>query len=654
MTESNPTTPSFELPAKMSQPGPSVALISVGTELTTGQILNKNSQWISQRLKEFGVETQWHLSVPDDREQMLRAFEFASTTCPWIFITGGLGPTSDDFTREVVAQWLQQPLQWHEPSWISTRDRLLSRGVPARDSHKSQCYYPEGATVLRNDAGTAHGFLCQKNQLKVFVLPGPPKEIESIWKNSIHAWLVENTKDLDPQLTWSWDCLNVPESEVADVVETALKECQFSKAYRVHRPFVEFKMSFPKSKTTEALQWKEVLDQKLARWIPTSPIYLDYNATTPLDPRCLETMTPYFQKQFGNSISTHHVGVQASKAVEHARKQVAQLLNVLPEEIFFTSGATESNNWILRSLSKMNAAFFSSPTEHKSVLETLKFLEKQGSPLHLWSVEKTGLVPLSEMERTLKSWAESDSSQSMIPAISLMWVNNELGSIHPMEDIAEKIKTWHPQAFLHTDATQAVGKLPVDLQKTPVDALSFSAHKLYGPQGVGVLFLRQKWHSSLTPLLLGGGHERGLRSGTVHLPGVVGAGMACEIAREQLLKDHFHFHQLQTSFEKQLQEAFPSIEINGGNRRSPYVCNVSFLGFHVPTQLDPLCTSFGSACSSQGVSTSHVLKAIGKNNHQASKTLRFSWGRGTTVEDLQKALNFLKLHLRVDKSFKPN
>ena len=180
--------------------------------------------------------------------------------------------------------------------------------------------------------------------------------------------------------------LNVPESEVADVVETALKECQFSKAYRVHRPFVEFKMSFPKSKITEALRWKEVLDQKLARWIPTSPIYLDYNATTPLDPRCLETMTPYFQKQFGNSISTHQVGVQASKAVEHARKQVAQLLNVLPEEIFFTSGATESNNWILRSLSKMNAAFFSSPTEHKSVLETLKFLEKLKVAKNIYAV----------------------------------------------------------------------------------------------------------------------------------------------------------------------------------------------------------------------------------------------------------------------------
>ncbi len=652
MTEINSTKPSFKLPTKPSQPGPSVALISVGTELTTGQILNKNSQWISQRLKELGVETQWHLSVPDDREQMLRAFEFASTTCPWIFITGGLGPTSDDFTREVVAQWLQQPLQWHEPSWISTRDRLLARGVPARDSHKSQCYYPEGATVLRNDAGTAHGFLCQKNHLKVFVLPGPPKEIESIWKNAIHAWLLENTKDLDPQLTWSWDCLNVPESEVADVVETALKDCQFSKAYRVHRPYVEFKMSFPKSKMTEALPWKEILDQKLARWIPTSPIYLDYNATTPLDPRCLESMTPYFQKQFGNSISPHQVGVQASKAVEHARAQVAKLLNVLPEEIFFTSGATESNNWILRSLALLKASFYSSPTEHKSVLETLKFLEKQGSPLQLWPVEKTGLVPFSEIEKSLQTWVQEQSSHATYPAISLMWVNNELGGIHPMEDVALKIKAWQPQAFLHTDATQAVGKLPLDLQKTQVDALSFSAHKLYGPQGVGVLFLRKKWHSTLTPLLLGGGHERGLRSGTVHLAGVVGTGVACEIAREQLLKDHFHFHQLQEGFEKELQEIFPTAEINGGNRRSPYVSNVSFIGYHVPTQLDPLCASFGSACSSQGISTSHVLKAIGKNNHQASKTLRFSWGRGTTVGDLQKALNFLKLHLRVDKSFK--
>lgn len=240
-----------------------VAIFGIGTELTDGQIVNKNASWISKKLKALGVTTQAHLVVPDERKLMREGLEFCAHKADLLFITGGLGPTSDDFTRDIVAEWAGRSLQFDETSWQHVQDRLTTRGYAVKDIQKQQCYFPEGAQVLKNSQGTANAFYLEAQGKKVFVLPGPPREIESVWEDFIASWLVQNTQGLDPFITRTWDTLGVGESDIAQIVEEVLKGVAVEKGYRVHLPYVEVKMSHFKSQETEMAAWVEKVTEAL-------------------------------------------------------------------------------------------------------------------------------------------------------------------------------------------------------------------------------------------------------------------------------------------------------------------------------------------------------------------------------------------------------
>jgi nicotinamide-nucleotide amidase len=237
-----------------------ISVLGVGTELTNGQILNRNAQWISQEMSALGVTTAMHLVVPDEKSLILQALDVCAKNSDILFVTGGLGPTSDDFTREVIAQWVGRDLIWHEASWKHIEDRLLPRGISVKEIQRQQCYYPTGSEVLMNRLGTANAFRLDHDGKTLFVLPGPPREIESLWQDHIAQFLSEKTKGVDRLITLSWDTIGLGESDVADRVEEALKGCHFEKGYRVHMPFVEVKLSFLKSEETQAQKWIQALD----------------------------------------------------------------------------------------------------------------------------------------------------------------------------------------------------------------------------------------------------------------------------------------------------------------------------------------------------------------------------------------------------------
>lgn len=240
------------------------SVLGIGTELTSGQIANRNGQWISQQLTQFGILTQCHLVVPDQRDLIREALKLMAKQSNLLFVTGGLGPTTDDFTRDVVAEWLELECDFHAESWERIQDIFKQRGLPLRDYQKQQCYYPKGATVLHNRMGTANGFFIQKNNLQVYVLPGPPREIAAIWEDHIHAQIEKQSLALDPWITTSWDTLGHGESEIAFRYEAALKGCTFEKGYRVHMPYVEVKLTYRKSQSAEANLWIEKVETALA------------------------------------------------------------------------------------------------------------------------------------------------------------------------------------------------------------------------------------------------------------------------------------------------------------------------------------------------------------------------------------------------------
>lgn len=241
------------------------SVLGIGTELTSGQIVNKNASWISTQLKNIGVNTTFHVVVPDEHNLITHALNVCAAHAEWIFVTGGLGPTTDDFTRDVVAQWAGQKTFFHEPSWQHVQDRLNSRGFIVRDFQKQQCYYPEGSKVLTNSHGTANGFQLHARNKDLFVLPGPPREIEIIWNNHIVSWLQEKTKDLDQTLVKSWDLIGLGESDVAHIAENILQNSPIEKGYRVHLPYVEFKLTFRKS---EKAQYSALLQKIDAAFAP--------------------------------------------------------------------------------------------------------------------------------------------------------------------------------------------------------------------------------------------------------------------------------------------------------------------------------------------------------------------------------------------------
>ncbi len=369
------------------------------------------------------------------------------------------------------------------------------------------------------------------------------------------------------------------------------------------------------------------------------PIYLDYNATTPVDPRVFEVMAPYFTQVFGNAASkTHAFGRAAEQAVIHARNQVAALLNVEQDqrlgarEIIWTSGATEANNLALKGVADQyrdkGKHLIIQVTEHKSVLDTCKRLAERGWDVTFLPVDRGGRVSVQQLEPTIRP-------DTVL--VSVMYANNETGAIQPMQEIGKLCKD--RGVIFHTDATQAVGKIPVDVEADGIDLLSLTAHKMYGPKGTGALYIRKKNpRVRLTPLFEGGGHERGFRSGTINVPGVVGLGMACEVAGQLMTTESARLAELRDLLESVLAQRIGPVAINGDREhRLPHVANVSFPdvdGSSLLNALDDVAVSSGSACTSASLEASHVLRAMGVSEELAHSTIRFSLGRFTTRDEI--------------------
>ena len=364
---------------------------------------------------------------------------------------------------------------------------------------------------------------------------------------------------------------------------------------------------------------------------------MDYHATTPVDPRVLEAMLPAFKEKFGNAASRNHpFGWEAEKLVEKARAQIAHLIHVDPQEIVFTSGTTESNNLALKGVSEMYREkgnhIISQVTEHKSVLDTLKHLEKQGVKVTYLRVDKSGLIHLEELRSAV-------TDKTIL--ISIMAANNEIGTIQPIEQIGRFCK--EKGILFHVDGAQAIGKIPVDVQKMGIDLFAFSGHKMYGPKGIGALYIRKKNpRVRLTALLHGGGQEEGLRSGTLNVPAIVGLGRACEIAEKELKSESEKLLRLRTRLHEAIQRNLKEVYLNGPpENRLPGNLNLSFSYVEGESLLmalsEEIAVSSGSACTSARVEPSYVLKAIHLGEDLIHSSIRFGLGRFNTEEEVDYA-----------------
>ena len=378
------------------------------------------------------------------------------------------------------------------------------------------------------------------------------------------------------------------------------------------------------------------------------PVYLDHNATTPVDPRVVEAMIPYFTEQFGNAASRNHpFGWQAEEAVDYAREQVAQLIGADPKEIIFTSGATESDNLAIKGVFEMYASkgnhIITCTSEHKAVLDTCKHLEKEGAEITYLPVDRYGRLDLKQLDAAIKPTTI---------LIAIMYANNEIGTVHPIPEISKIAKKHGVLVF--TDATQAVGKIPVDVNKDGIDLLAMTAHKMYGPKGIGALYVRRRNpRVKVTAQMDGGGHERGMRSGTLNVPGIVGFGKACELARLEMAQDAERLSKLRDKLENALMSIEEAHLNSAKESRLPHVTNISFkyvegegllMGFNKNIAL-----SSGSACTSASLEPSYVLKALGLGDDLAHSSLRFGLGRYTTedqidytIEQVTKTVNRLR------------
>ncbi|WP_449441402.1 IscS subfamily cysteine desulfurase [Solitalea koreensis] len=377
------------------------------------------------------------------------------------------------------------------------------------------------------------------------------------------------------------------------------------------------------------------------------PIYLDNNATTPMDPRVLEAMLPYFTQKFGNAASRNHpFGWVAEEAVDYAREQVAKIIGATEKEIIFTSGATESNNLALKGVFEMYQQkgnhIITLVTEHKCVLDSAHHIEKMGGKVTFLNVKADGLVDLQELENAM-------TDKTIL--VSIMYANNEIGVIQPVKEIAA-IAHKHGALF-HTDATQAVGKIPVDVIADGIDLLSFTGHKLYGPKGCGALYVRRKNpRVKVTAQIDGGGHERGMRSGTLNVPGIVGFGKACEVAMQDMAEDAKRLSALRDKLEKAVTEMEETYVNGNTEHRLPHVANISFKyveGEGLMMAMKDLAVSSGSACTSASLEPSYVLKSLGLNDDLAHSSIRFGLGRFTTEEEIDYAIEVTKkavTHLR--------
>ncbi|MEP0987566.1 cysteine desulfurase family protein [Ekhidna sp.] len=357
--------------------------------------------------------------------------------------------------------------------------------------------------------------------------------------------------------------------------------------------------------------------------------YLDNNATTPTDPRVVEVMLPYFSDKFGNASSRNHAyGWEAKEAVDHAREQVAELIGAHPNEIVFTSGATESNNLALKGLLNEGNHFITCATEHKAILDPAESLAAKGIDVEILPVQSDGLLAINAFKKVI-----SDHTR----LVSIMMANNETGCIQPIKELSTI--THSNQALFHTDATQAVGKVPVDVNELGIDLMSFSSHKMYGPKGIGALYIRKE--TKIRSLIEGGGHERGIRSGTLNVPAIVGFGKACELCKQEMEEEAKKIKMLRDKLEESLL-SIKGTQLNGGiENRLPNVTNIAFTGVdgeRLLLSLNGLAVSQGSACTSAVVEPSHVLKAMGIPDQLANSSLRFSLGRFTTKEEIDFAI----------------
>jgi len=372
-------------------------------------------------------------------------------------------------------------------------------------------------------------------------------------------------------------------------------------------------------------------------------IYLDSQATTPLDPRVLDAMMPYMTQLYGNPHSrTHAYGWEAADVVEEGRAKVATLIGADPKEIIFTSGATESNNMAIKGVAhfykpKKNHVI-TTVTEHKCVLDSCRSISREGCEVTYLPVKQDGLVDLEQLEAAIRPETA---------LVSVMYVNNEIGVIQPIEEIGKLCRA--KKVFLHVDAAQAAGKIPVDVNALNVDLMSLSAHKLYGPKGIGALYVRRRPRVRLSPIFSGGGQERGMRSGTLPHPLVAGFGEACALALREMDRDRAHVDKLSQRLRDGLTKAVPDIVLNGhSTQRYPGNLNYSFSyveGESLVMALKDIAVSSGSACTSASLEPSYVLRALGVEEDMAHTSIRFGVGRFSTEEEVDYAINACAHHV---------
>jgi cysteine desulfurase len=368
------------------------------------------------------------------------------------------------------------------------------------------------------------------------------------------------------------------------------------------------------------------------------PIYMDNHATTPMDPRVFEAMKPYFVDVFGNAASRNHsFGWEAEEATEKARRQIADLIGATPKEIVFTSGATESNNLALKGIAEMCAErgnhIITQVTEHKAVLDPCKRLERQGVRVTYLPVKQDGVIDLDQLH---------DAITDKTILISIMYANNEIGVVQPIQEIGKIAK--EKGVLFHSDAAQTVGKVPVNVISGGIDVLSLSAHKLYGPKGSGALYVRRRSpRVQITAQIDGGGHERGMRSGTLNVPGIVGLGAACEVAKREMAEESKRLSFLRDKLKDKLMAELDEVYVNGSmEHRLPHNLNISFAyveGESLLMGINDVAVSSGSACTSATLEPSYVLKALGAGDDLAHSSIRFGIGRFNTEEEIDYVCN---------------
>jgi len=366
---------------------------------------------------------------------------------------------------------------------------------------------------------------------------------------------------------------------------------------------------------------------------PKLPVYMDNQATTAVDPRVLDAMLPYFTEKFGNAASRNHeFGWKAEEAVENARGHIARLIHASPREIVFTSGATESDNLAIKGVAEAHRAkgnhIITQVTEHKAVLDSCKRLEKYGYEVTYLPVSSGGLIDLDELRRAI-------TPKTIL--ISVMYANNEIGVIQPIAEIGRIAK--ERKILFHCDAVQAIGKIPVDVQKDGIDLLSISAHKMYGPKGIGALYVRRKDpRVDLAPQIDGGGHERGMRSGTLNVPGIVGLGKACEICQKEIPEESPRLARMRERLKESIMSRLEGTAVNGSlAHRLPNNLNLSFSGVEGEALLmgiNDVAVSSGSACTSAMIEPSYVLRALGVSDDLSHSSIRFGIGRFNTDEEV--------------------